>query len=125
MRDPKEHRLLDHGPWIQKGLEHGDPSDASVKPLHADRCVLCPVKGSHFPAGVLSEGKCSPGSVSKGSLVVDCFGLPVCFCGIIQTYMCPGFVFDTEMKYHERKQFKEERDLFQLTILGFSLLHRS
>lgn len=74
MGDPKEQGLLDHGPWIQKGLEHRDPSDASVKPLHVDSCVLCPVKGSHFPAEVLSEDKRSPGKVwSKGSLVVYCF----------------------------------------------------
>lgn len=74
MGDPKEQGLLDHGPWIQKGLEHRDPSDASIKLLHVDSCVLCPVKGSHFPAEVMSEGKCSPGKVrSKGSLVVYCF----------------------------------------------------
>jgi hypothetical protein len=38
--------------------------------------------------------------------------------------MCPGFVFDAEMKYPDKKKFKEEWGLFQFTIPGLGRLQR-
>lgn len=77
--DLREHGLLDHGPWIQKDLEH-DPSDARVKPLRVDSCVFCHVRGSHFPAEAPSKDKCSPGKVqSERSLMAYWFPPPPSF----------------------------------------------
>lgn len=76
--DLRERGLLDHGPWIQKGLEHRDPSDARVKPLRVDSCVLCHVRGSHFPADSPREDKCLPGKVqSERSLMAYWFFPPI------------------------------------------------
>lgn len=120
MGDPRESGLLDHGPWIQKGLEHRDPSDARVKPLRVDSCVFCHVRGSHFPAGAPREDKCSPGKVrSEKSLMVYCF-FPHRSCIIIQTHRCPGFISVARMKYPDRKQLKEKEVYlslqFQVTV---------
>lgn len=105
MGNPKEHRLLDYGPWIQKGLEHRAPSDACVQPLQVDSWVLCPAKGSHVPAEVLSEGKCSPVSAEQRK-----FGdVPLVSYRVshISSYVS-WLVSDAEKKYPDKKQIKEE-----------------